>query len=466
MMKNIEIDYTPQPKQQELHASPANETLYGGAAGPGKSHALRFETLKWCLAIPNLQAYLFRRLWKELEKTHVIPSQVQFPREAGEFKESKKRWDFSNGSMLHFCYAQYEKDVFTYQGAEIHLLVIDELTTFTEFMYDYLRSRVRCTLDIPKEFRHKIPGIICGSNPGGVGHEFAKRRWVDFAKPMELKRASKREGGMLRQYIPGKLEDNPILLKNDPDYIHRLDALPEPYRSAYKDGDWDIFMGQIFAFNEMDHVIEPMPVPDNAPLYMTFDWGFGKPYSIGWWWVDDDGRVYRFHELYGCMNGQTDTGVRQTDEEIAEEILIHEEQQGIKGRRITRLCDPTCFNKKPNYDQGGQTPSTAEVFAKKGVYLSKGDPNRLMKIRQFHQRLRVKKDKEGNTIEPPMMLVYKTCVDFIRTIPLLQADEKNPEDVDTRMEDHIYDEAAHICMARPIGGQTLVTDDIFDKAAL
>jgi len=459
--------YSCQEKQAQLHNSRANEIVYGGAAGPGKSHALRFEGLKWGLSIPKLQVYLFRRTFPELEDNHVLPSLDQFPAKVGQYSQIKHRWHLVTDSYFHFCHCKNEKDVFRYQGAEMHLLLIDELTTFTEFIYDYLRSRVRCTLDIPKEFRHKIPGIVCATNPGGIGHEFVKRRWVKFAKPMQIKRAPKREGGMRRQYIPGLLKDNPILMKKDPEYIHRLDGLPEPYRTAYKKGDWDIFMGQMFAFNRKDHVIKPIPVPRQAPLYTTFDWGFGKPYSVGWWWVDADGRLYRFAELYGAVPGQVNTGVRQTDDEIAEAIIAKEIEENLEGREITRLADPTCFNKKPDYRGGGQGPSTAEVFAKHNLFMAPADADRKLKIRQFHQRLRVKTKRWREPPDAPMMLIYESCEAFISTIPNLQADEHRPEDVDTDMEDHVYDEAAQICMARSLTarGQTVTrSGDSISKA--
>ena len=440
---DLDLGYTPQPKQNELHSSPANEILYGGAAGPGKSHALRMEGLIWALRIPYLQVYLFRRTYPELEKNHIIPSLEIFPKGVGTYKDQKRRWEIPNGSMLHFSHCQYENDVFNYQGAEIHLLLIDELTTFTEFIYDYLRARVRCTLDIPEEYKHKVPGIIAASNPGGVGHEFCKRRWVEFTKRGDIKyrRAPGREGGMVRQYIPGKLEDNPILVERDPQYIHRLDALPEPFRTAYKDGDWDIFMGQAFSFNRYDHVIKPIPIPEEAYIYMTFDWGYGAPFSVGWWWVDSDNRVYRFAEWYG-WNGTPNQGVRIVDTDIAQGILDREKEMGVSPQ--IRLAGPDCWNKKPDYKGGGQGPSTADEFALMGVYLTKGDPDRTLKIRQFRQRLNKKED------EMPMMMIYDTCEHFIRTIPLMQVAENNVEDIDTNLEDHCYDEACHICMARPI----------------
>lgn len=444
--------YKPWPKQAIFHRSPANEILYGGAAGPGKSHALRHEGLNWCMRIPGLHVYLFRRTYPDLEKNHILPSLSEFPQNLGKYKDQKRRWEFKNTSMLHFCHCQYEKDVFHYQGAEINLLLIDELTHFTEFMYDYLRARVRCALEIPAKYKHKVPGIATGSNPGGEGHEFVKTRWVDPdpKKEMKLIRASNKEGGMLRQYIPGKLEDNPSLTVNDPTYINRLDALPEPYRSAYKDGDWDIFLGQAFQFSTQYHVIPPMPVPESSPIYMTFDWGFGAPFSLGWWWVDSEGRIYRFSEWYG-WNKTPNQGLRLTDSQIAEGIKEKEERLGLSKREgIIRLAGQDCFAKKPDYKGGGQGPSTRDVFAKHKIYLTEGDPSRILKIRQFHERLRIVRNEEGMVTGIPMLQVYDTCHEFIRTIPLLQNDAAHIEDVDTNGEDHPYDEACHICMARPI----------------
>ena len=439
----VAIDYRPQPLQARLHACPANEILFGGAAGPGKSHALRFEALIACLRVPGLRAYLFRRTMAELERNHILPALAQFPRQLGTFRAAKQRFEFVNGSMLLFCSCQRENDVFRYQGVEIHLLCLDELTSFTELQYDYLRGRLRCALDVPPALRHKIPGIVCASNPGGVGHGFAKARFVDFAPPGVCRRAPAAEGGMLRCHIPGRLSDNAILMARDPGYAARLDALPEPYRTAYRDGDWDVFMGQAFAFQRRLHVIPPRPVPGDAPLFMTFDWGYGAPFSVGWWWVDADGRLYRLGEWYGA-SGAANQGLRLTDPQIAAGILEREQALGLSGRRITRLCGPDCFAKKPDYRGGGQGPSTAETFAGAGVFLSPGDPSRKQKIRQFHERLRPRDDG------PPMLQVYDACRDFIRTIPLLTADRRNVEDIDTTGEDHIYDEACHVCMARPL----------------
>jgi hypothetical protein len=449
----VVIPYTPQPKQRELHESPANEILFGGAAGPGKSMALRHEALIWCMRIPRLQVYLFRRTYPELEKNHIIPMLNEFPHELGRYNQQHKRWEWANGAMLHLCHCQYEKDVFGYQGAEIHLLLIDELTTFTEFIYTYLRGRVRCLLDVPEKYRHRIPGIICASNPGGIGHQFVKRMWVDYCGSQGgIKRAPMSEGGMLRAYIPGRVEDNALLLKKNPHYLQQLDALPEPYRTAYRNGNWEIFFGQMFAFNEVDHVCPPLPIPENREIFFTFDDGFARPFSCGWWWEDDDGRLYRCSELYGWQPGHPDCGLRLSHDEVAERIVEHERREGLWGRVITRLADPTCFNRIPDRKRGGQDTALAADFARHGIYLSPGDPDRKTKIKQFHGRLRVRRDAGGNRLEPPMVQIYNTCEQFRRTIPLLQADPINPDDVDTRMEDHVYDEAALIFQHRPLSG--------------
>lgn len=259
---------------------------------------------------------------------------------------------------------------------------------------------------------------------------------------------------MLRAYIPALLEDNKVLMERDPGYRDRVMAMPEPFRSAYLEGDWDMFAGQAFGFNRKYHVCAPFPIPDQAPLYFTFDWGFGKPYSAQWWFTDNDGRVFLFAELYG-WNGTADTGVRHTDSEIIERIIQKEIDLNLRtesgawiSSHIVRLCDPTCFNKKPNFMGGGQGESTAEIFSAAGLIMQPGDPSRVLKIRQFHERLRVPAD---GTM--PMMMVFDTCEQFIRTIPLLQVDIKKPEDIDTSLEDHCYDSACHVLMARPLKRQ-------------
>lgn len=178
---------------------------------------------------------------------------------------------------------------------------------------------------------------------------------------------------------------------------------------------------------------------------MTFDWGYGAPFSIGFWWVDTEGRIYRFSEWYG-WDGTPNQGIRLEDSGIAEGINKRKEVLEIAEQDIIELANPDCFQKKPDYKGGGQGPATAEVFneANPPIYLSPADPSRQLKIRQFRERLRVQEDGK------PMMYIYETCKQFIRTIANLVNDDHNIEDVDTTGEDHVYDEVCQICMARPL----------------
>ena len=448
----------------EAFNSTATEILYGGAAGGGKSFLIRIFTIVWSLRIPGLQTYLFRRQSTDLAQNH-MEGPSGFPillagmvkQGIAKISNDNKRinilfkngptGDFEGGSKIFLRHCKDENDKYDYQGAEIHLLVIDELTHFTESMFRYLRGRVRMVgVKLPPDVPPGLfPRILCGTNPGGVGHYFVKHYFIDGHAPMEIWKTPRREGGMLRQYIPAKLDDNPILLKSDPDYELRLEGLGnEALVKAMRDGDWDSFQGQAFPFSQNYHVVSPIPVPAYAQLYMTFDWGYGAPFSIGWWWVDADGRLFRFSEWYG-WNGQPNQGLRMTDSEIASGIKEREERLGISGRNIIRLAGPDCFSKKPDYLGGGQGPSTSEMFARQDVCLSPGDADRKKKIRQFYERLRLPKDGSA-----PMLQVYSNCTQFIRTIPTLVMDEHNVEDLASNLEDHIYDEACHACMARPI----------------
>jgi hypothetical protein len=188
-----------------------------------------------------------------------------------------------------------------------------------------------------------------------------------------------------------------------------------------------------------------MPPPYVA-IYMTFDWGFGKPFSVGWWWVDHEDRIYRFSEWYG-WNGVPDEGLRMEDSLIAEGIREREHKMGIGDRPIIRLAGPDCWNKKADYRGGGQGPSTAEVFRGKQVVLRPGDPSRVLKIRAMRERLVVPADPK----KPPQLVVSSKCRHFLRTVPSLSMDDDNPEDIDTEQEDHVFDEACHIVMARAYG---------------
>lgn len=454
MSQSTEIDLNLHAKQGQAFDSEATEILYGGAAGGGKSHLMRAVAITWAAEILGLQVYIFRRIREDLVKNH-MDGPKGFRRLlapwvlSGFVKILEEEIRFWNDSKIYLCHCKDEKDRFKYLGAEIHVLLIDELTTFTEVIYRFLRGRVRAVglQDLPPKYQGKFPRILSGSNPGNIGHQWVKRSFVDHGE-MVINQMPDVEGGMLRQYIPAKLNDNPSMEKDDPGYRVRLRGLgSEALVKAMEDGDWDVFEGQAFTWNKKRHVISPLRIPPGAPIYMTFDWGFGAPFSIGWWWVDSDGRVYRFFEWYGAKQGPTGyVGLRMTDDDIAEEIKrIEKEDLRLKDTdKIKRYAGPDCFNKKPDYKGGGQGDSTFTTFLSHGLLLRAGDPSRKLKIRQMHRRMKIPEH------DLPMLVVYDHCEHFIRTIPPLQFSGKDPEDIDTAMEDHVYDETCHILMARPM----------------
>lgn len=437
--------------------------LYGGALGGGKSYFLRWFAVRllvcWATekGLRNVVVMLACEDYPTLKDRQLSKIGVEFPPWLGKSYTDHKEYgrcfilDESYGSGV-ICFRNLD-DSSKYQSSEWGAILVDELTkndydTFTE-----LRKRLRW------------PGLtdmeclfIGGTNPGGIGHSYCKSFWMDGVFPDEFKKPT--DYSKTFAYIPSKAEDNPHL---DAGYYQMLNTLPEHQRAAFRDGSWDMFAGQEFQEWRRDyHVIDPLPVPEGRPVFMTFDWGFGAPFSIGWWWVDDDGRLYRFAEWYG-WNGTPNKGVRLVDKEIAAGIIKREQAMGynkigvslgrpIVNPQILRICDPTCFNKKPDYRGGGQGPSTAEEFMYEGLVLVPGDPNRSLKLRQFHNRLLIPKDEAAMINGIPMVQIYSNCRHFIRTIPDLTTDPNNFEDILSDSEDHVYDEAALIFMARPLSG--------------
>jgi hypothetical protein len=429
--------------------------LYGGALGGGKSYLLRWYgvrrlmTLYQKFGLKHITGMLACEDYPSLKDRQLQKILFEFPPWLGTYHGDHKvygrcfilkpRW----GSGV-LCFRNLD-DPSKYASSEWALILVDELTKNTYEIFTFLRTRLRWPgiPDIETQF-------VGGTNPGGPGHGWCKQMWMDrefpeeFVKPIDYRDSF--------AYVPSKADDNPFL---DESYWATLQTLPPELRKAFRDGSWDIFLGQALPMLSRDiHGIDPMPVPEHAPLMMTYDWGWGRPFSLGWWWIDQDGRLIRFHEWYG-YTGTANQGLRMADGEVAKGIKKIEKELdlGIWGgkRHIMRIAGPDCFNKKPDYRGGGQGPSTAEEFGRQQIYLTPGDPSRDLKIRQVRQRLQVPEGYPSDPKAPaPMMLIYKTCTNFFRTMTTLPMDETHVEDVDTKAEDHIYDEVGLACMARPM----------------
>lgn len=438
--RRIDISWTVSPQQAEFIRSYARHLGYGGARGGGKSWAVRAKATQCCLRYRGYRALILRRTYPELETNHIQPL-LTLLQGLAKYNDGKKRFTFANGSLIQLGYCDSDKDVRRYQGQEYDGIYFDEATQFREYWVVQIRACNRGKNNYPKQ-------CVYTMNPGGESHAFFKRLFID------------------RVYMPGEnpedyhfiralVTDNRALLDEDPGYVRTLQALPPKLRKAWLEGDWDIFEGQFFEdfVNRPDlaetrrwtHVITSrgFELPRSWPVYRSFDWGYNRPYSCGYWAVDYDGRIYRIAELYGVrrMSGQTlaNEGVRQTPDQVFEQIARFEREHPLlAGRQIELgVADPAIWDA-----QYGE--SIAETAARHGIYFVKGDHRRMAGWMQCHYRLQF--DPEGY----PRMYVLDSCRDFIRTIPTLVYDQHNPEELDTDGEDHAADEWRYFCMSRPV----------------
>ena len=239
-------------------------------------------------------------------------------------------------------------------------------------------------------------------------------------------------------FIPSRLEDNQILMRNDPEYQARLLTLPPHLARALRYGDWSIFEGQVFSsFNRDRHVIKPIILePGEWFKFCAMDWGWSKPYSIGWYAVNSDGRVIRYREMYGCADGEFNVGVKKPAKTLAEEAWNISVTEGVKDM----VADPAIWkNEKLEED----SISIAEHFEKIGWRMHKANNDRINGLVMVDQYLKL----ECNEHHTPLLTVFDPCYGFIRTIPMLTPDPNHPEDVDTKLEDHIYDEVRYALMS-------------------
>jgi phage terminase large subunit len=370
---------------------------FGGARGGGKSWAVRTKAKLLALNYAGIKILIVRRTYPELMNNHIMILRAELNGIA-KYNDRDKLMYFPNGSTIKFGYLKNESDTHQYQGAEYDVIFLDEATHFTAYQYATLTAALRGANDFPKRMY-----LTC--NPGGVGHAWVKRLFIDRAF-----RAGERPEDYV--FIPARVTDNRILVEKDPEYVRRLDNLPPSLRAAWRDGSWDVFAGQFFTeWNRDVHVCAAFVPPSWWRWYVTMDYGLDMLAAllVG---VDEAGDACVVAEVYeGRDLGEGHEG-----------LIVSEAAERVKrlaeGRQITAyLAPPDLWNAR---QESGR--SVADIFAEHGVYLTKTSNARVDGWLAVKEWLKVREDGTAR------LRIFPSCRNLIRTLPLLQYDERRPND--------------------------------------
>jgi hypothetical protein len=452
-----EILWKPQEgPQTALVACPVFEVFYGGARGGGKTEGMLGDWLEhqqtWGKAAIGV---FFRRTLPQLSEVIARANELFVPLGA-KWNEQKKRFTFPNGARLSFRFLERDKDAENYQGHSYTRIYIEEVTNFpSPAPIDKLRATIRST---------RVPqtslGMRLTGNPGGPGHNWVKARYIDpapagfqilreiFKNPFTGEQVM-----MERVFIPSKLKDNRLLMQNNPLYLAQLQQSgSKQLVNAWLMGDWSIIDGAFFSeFDAVRHVLPAETIsriPPHTTVFRAFDWGYAKPFSCGWYAVADGtwgvsgsaehlprGSLVKILEWYGCT-GRPNEGIRLDAGLVGEGIKQRDEDLLRSYGLRTRIgyADPSIFAR-----DGG--PSIAEMMIKHVIW-ARADNKRINGWQLLRRRL-------IGVGGAPLIYFLETCNDTIRTLPVLQHDEKNAEDLDTDGEDHAADEVRYACTSRP-----------------
>lgn len=384
----------PNEKQRQFFLCTKRNILYGGARGGGKSWALRRKAILLAIKYDGIKILLLRKTYPELKANHILTMQTELNGYA-QYKSTDNAFIFPNGSRIQLGYCDTEKDVLRYQGHEYEVIMFDEATNFTEYQLNFLTSCARTTRN---DF---TPRIYYTANPGGVGHSYIKDLFIN--------RVYKNgENPDDYEFIPALVFDNKVLMENDPNYVKRLESLPEDLRAAHLYGDWDAFAGQYFTeFNRNIHVVEPFTIPSDWKRFRTMDYGLDMLacYYVA---LSPSGKSYFYKEVY------------QSD------LIISDAAKAILAVQNETIIDT--FAPGDLWNRRQETgASAAELFYKNGLPLTKAINNRVQGWLNVKEALKPKINEFGE--QEPKMFIFSTCSNLIRCLPQLQHDKKNPDDV-------------------------------------
>tara|TARA_R100000458_G_scaffold59413_1_gene69917 strand:- start:659 stop:2305 length:1647 start_codon:yes stop_codon:yes gene_type:complete len=406
--------------QTDFLAASEKDVLYGGAAGGGKSFAMLIDPLRYC-HFSEHRALILRRSMPELREL-IDKSRELYPKafKGAKFREVEKLWSFPSGAKIEFGFLERDADVYRYQGQAYSWIGFDEITHLpTEFGWNYLASRLRTTNPELKTY------LRCTANPGGVGAQWVKKRYVE---PAEENKTFRGADGLTRRFIPARLQDNPFLAE-DGEYERMLLSLPPVQRKQLLEGNWDISEGAAFAEFDMSiHVIPPFDLPSWWERLKGIDYGYASESCCLWGVVDpEDKTLIIYRELY--RKGLTGEALGDT--------LTNMEADEIKS--IAGVLDTAAWSRT-----GYTGPTIGELLIRKGHKLRRADKNRVAGKVQIHEYLR-KNTETGR----PRLQIFNNCVNLIKELQGIPISKTNPEDVDTHSADHAYDALRYMIMSRP-----------------
>lgn len=396
-MPDVKLRFIPYPKQIQFFNSIKRFIAYGGARGGGKSWAARTKAVLLALNYTGIQILLVRRTFVELKENHVIPLMLLL-RDIAKYNAQDKEFLFPNSSRIKLGYCAAESDVLQYQGQAYDVIFMEEATHFTEFQYTTLMESNRSSGLIQAKF---TPRMYFTCNPGGVGHNWVKRLFVD-------RQFQGKENPDNYDFISSTVYDNEYLMTNNPEYVENLENLPEMRRKAMLYGDWDAFEGQYFSeFSREMHVIEPFEIPDSWRRYITLDYGLDM-LAAYWIALDTHNKAYVYKELYK-------SGLIISD--AAKEI------KAVTSEPIhLTFAPPDLWNRRQETGK-----SAAQLFQECGIRFTKSNNNRIQGWYNLKEWLKPYKDEQG--IWTARLVITRNCTNLIRCLPMLQCDDKNPNDV-------------------------------------
>jgi hypothetical protein len=431
--------------QTEFLAASEREVLYGGSAGGGKTMALIADPMRY-FHNPNFNGLVLRRTTDELREI-IWKTQEIYPKafKGAKWQEKKSQWVFPSGARLWLTYLERDEDVLRYQGQAFSYVGFDELTQHsTPFAWNYMRSRLRTTDPSLPIFMRAT------TNPGGPGHQWVKRMFIDPASPNKAFAATDLETGdpmvypetsdkagqplFYRRFIPASLYDNPYL-SGDGQYEANLLSLPEMQRRQLLEGDWGIAEGAAFPeFRLKDHVVEPFDIPHDWRRFRSCDYGYSSYSAVHWFAIDPSYEtLICYRELYLT---------KHTGRDLAKAVIEAEDGE----RMQYGILDSSCW-----HNRGQIGPSIAEEMITMGCRWRPSDRTagaRVAGKNRLHELLKVDPDTELAGL-----VFFDTCRQIIADLPVIPSNPKGTDDIDARFKsDHAYDSVRYAIMSRPSSG--------------